>query len=66
MGKSKAEMLLKECSSRNILLAIEYQKTNGFSVEILNRSHEIMFYTDGHTKLKTAVKEAAKFVNSLH
>jgi len=69
MGKAKK--LLKECSSRNIHCSITYQKMNDFSVEISkgyisNRSYQILFYTDGHVKLKTAVKEAAKFVNSLH
>jgi hypothetical protein len=67
MGKAKK--LLKKCSSRNIHCSITYQKNNDFSVEIskgYNRNYEILFYTDGHTKLKTAVQEAAKFVNSLH
>jgi len=62
MGKAKK--LLKECSSRNIHCSITYQKTNDFSVEI-SKDYEILFYTES-PKLKTAVQEAAKFVNSLH
>lgn len=63
----KAQKLMNECISRNLHCSITYQKINNYSVEIYRgykSFYEKIFYTDGHTKSKRAIKKALKFLSN--
>lgn len=65
---SKAEKLLIECKSRNLHCSITYQKINDYSVEIYTgymSTYQKHYYTDGHIRLKKAIKSARKYLKSL-
>lgn len=62
---NKTKKLMIECELRNLHCSITYQKINDYSIEIYTgykKSYHQIFYTDGHIKLKAAVKQALKYL----
>lgn len=62
----KINALMLECQNRNFHCSISWQRITDFSIEIYTgyeSKYRKIFYTDGHIKLKHAVKEANKFMN---
>jgi len=63
----KVEELMHECISRNMNCSVTYQRINDFSVEIYKgygTGYKCLFYTDGHIKLKKAIRAALNFLES--
>lgn len=57
--------LFQECKSRDYNCSITYQKINNFSVEIYTgykSSYKLIFYTDGHTESKFAIRKTLNFL----
>ena len=64
-ASTKTQKLLDLCHSRNLHCSISWQRVTGYSVEIYTgykSDYSNLFFTDGHTKPKKAVKEALKFI----
>jgi hypothetical protein len=64
----KLKQLIGECKSRNLHCSVTYQKINDISIEIYKgykSTYVKLFYTDGHIKLKKAIKLALKFIVSI-
>jgi len=63
----KAKKLIKVCKSKNLNCSITYQRINDCSVEIYTgygENYKGLFYTDGHSKPKEAIKEALLFLTN--
>ena len=64
--KYTAKRLIAECWNAGIACNIDYHSTTGISIEIYTRNmidYKNLFYTDGHVKLKHAIKPAIKFLD---
>ncbi len=64
---SKTKELFDLCLSEDINVSLTRQRITGWSVEIYTgykSSYKSLFYTDGHTSRKSAVKKALKFMKS--
>ena len=53
--------LFDKCKNNNLSLSVTYQSVTCFSIEIY-RNKDLFFYTDGHVKLKKAIKKGFKFL----
>ena len=54
------------CQDRNLNVSFTWQRINDYSIEIYKgykSSYELIFYTDGHTDKKQAIKKALRFLN---
>lgn len=62
----KAKQLMSECMSRRLNCSITFQRMNDYSVEIYTgykETYKKVFYTDGHTQPKKAIRKALKFLS---
>ena len=53
------------CQDRNWNVSFTWQKINDYSIEIYKgykTSYELIFYTDGHTDKKQAIKKTKLFL----
>ena len=54
------------CQNNNLNVSVTWQRINDYSIEIYKgykSSYEVIFYTDGHTDKKQAIKTALRFLN---
>ena len=54
------------CQNNNLNVSVTWQRINDYSIEIYKgykSSYEVIFYTDGHTDKKQAIKKALRFLN---
>ncbi|WP_324172012.1 hypothetical protein [Sulfurimonas sp.] len=62
---SKEKKLFGLCQSQDLNVSLTWQKINDWSVEIyLGNTYRKIFYTDGHTRKKDALKEAIEFMET--
>jgi hypothetical protein len=60
--------LFEECKNRAMNCSITYQYINGYSIEIYKgyeTSYQKIFYTDGHTDPRIAIRKGLKFLCAL-
>ena len=53
--------LFEICQNNNVNVSFTWQRINDYSIEIYKgykASYELIFYTDGHTDKKQAIKKA--------
>ena len=58
--------LFEMCQNNNVNVSFTWQRINYYSIEIYKgykASYELIFYTDGHTDKKQAIKKALRFLN---
>jgi hypothetical protein len=58
--------LFEMCQNNNVNVSFTWQRINDYSIEIYKgykSSYELIFYTDGHTDKKQAIKKALLFLN---
>ena len=54
------------CQNNNVNVSFTWQRINDYSIEIYKGyklSYELIFYTDGNTDKKQAIKKALRFLN---
>ena len=54
------------CQNNNLNVSFTWQRIDDYSIEIYKGyklSYELLFYTDGHTDKKQAIKKALRFLN---
>ena len=54
------------CQNNNLNVSVNWQRINDYSIEIYKgykSSYEVIFYTEGHTYKKQAIKKALSFLN---
>ena len=58
--------IFEVCQINNLNVSFTWQRINDYSIEIYKgykSSYELIFYTDGHTDKKQAIKKALRFLN---
>ena len=53
------------CPDRNLNISFTWQRINNYSIEIYKgykSSYEVIFYTDGHSDKKQAIKKVKSFL----
>ena len=58
--------LFEISQNNNVNVSLTWQRINDHSIEIYKgykASYELIFYTDGHTDKKQAIKKALRFLN---
>ena len=54
------------CQDRNLNISFTWKRINNYSIEIYKgykSSYEVIFYTDGHSDKKQAIKKELRFLN---